>query len=91
MAKVLRPSEIDKVKEGDILVTNMTIPAYLLGMKKACAFVTDEGGTTCHAAILAREMKKPCITGTRHATKILQDGDLVEVDAEKGIVRKVNV
>ena len=54
------------MKQGDILVTNMTIPAYLLAMQKAAAFVTDEGGITCHAAILAREMKKPCIiTGWR--------------------------
>ena len=56
-------------------------------MEKAAAFVTDEGGITCHAAIVAREMKKPCIIGTKIATKVLKDGDLVEVDAEKGIVR----
>ncbi len=56
-------------------------------MKKAVAFVTDEGGVTCHAAIVSREMKKPCIIGTRTATKTLKDGDIVEVDAEKGIVK----
>jgi pyruvate,water dikinase len=49
--------------------------------------VTDEGGITCHAAIVAREMKKPCIIGTKIATKILKDGDMVEVDAESGVVR----
>jgi pyruvate,water dikinase len=49
--------------------------------------VTDEGGVTCHAAIVAREMKKPCIIGTKIATKVLKDGDLVEVDANKGVVK----
>jgi len=58
-------------------------------MKKAVAFVTDEGGITCHAAIISREMKKPCIIGTKIATRALKDGDLVEVDANKGVVRKV--
>jgi len=49
--------------------------------------VTDEGGITCHAAIISRELKKPCIIGTKIATKVLKDGDLVEVDADKGIVK----
>ncbi|KKQ27700.1 MAG: putative phosphoenolpyruvate synthase [Candidatus Magasanikbacteria bacterium GW2011_GWC2_37_14] len=86
---IFNPSQINKVEVGDILVTNMTIPAYLPAMKKAAAFVTDEGGITCHAAIIAREMRKPCITGTKFATKVLQDGDLVEVDADKGIIKKL--
>ncbi|MBU6323133.1 MAG: hypothetical protein KGI41_02425 [Patescibacteria group bacterium] len=72
---------------GDILVTGMTRPDFLGLMKKAAAFVTDEGGITCHAAIVAREMKKPCVIGTKVATQVLKDGDLVEVDAEKGAVR----
>jgi len=58
-------------------------------MQRAAAFVTDEGGITCHAAIVAREMKKPCVIGTKIATKIFKDGDIVEVDADKGIVRKI--
>jgi len=58
-------------------------------MKKASAVVTDEGGITCHAAIVSRELKLPCITGTKKATLILKDGDLVEVDAENGIVKKI--
>ncbi len=78
---------IDNVQNGDVLVTTMTTPDYLPAMKKAVAFVTDEGGITCHASIVAREMKKPCIIGTKTATKILKDGDLVEVDADNGIVR----
>lgn len=65
----------------------MTLPDLLPAMKKASAFVTDEGGVMCHAAIIARELKKPCIIGTRIATQFLKDGDLVEVDAEKGIVK----
>ena len=56
-------------------------------MEKASAFVTDEGGILCHAAIVAREMKKPCIIGTKVSTKILKDGDMVEVDADNGIVK----
>ena len=86
---IFTPQEISKVVTGDILVTNMTIPAYVSAMYRAAAFVTNEGGITCHAAILARELKKPCIIGTRVATQIFKDGDLVEVDAEKGIVRKI--
>jgi pyruvate,water dikinase len=56
-------------------------------MKKAIGFITDERGVTCHAAIISREMNKPCIIGTKIATKVLHDGDLVEVDADKGIVK----
>ncbi len=78
--------DMNKVNEGDILVAPMTRPDFLPAMKKAAAFVTDEGGITCHAAIVSREMKKPCIIGAKIATKILKDGDLVEVDAENGVV-----
>jgi len=80
-------SELDKVNEGDILVTGMTTPDYLPALRKAAAFVTDEGGVTCHAAIVARELKKPCIVGTKHATQILKDRDMVDVDANAGFVR----
>jgi phosphohistidine swiveling domain-containing protein len=67
----------------------MTFPSFISAMQKAVAFVTDEGGITCHAAIIAREMKKPCIIGTKIATQILKDGDLVEVDADNGVVRVI--
>lgn len=87
---IFNPLQIDKVEVGDVLVTNMTIPAYLPAMKKAAAFVTDEGGITCHAAIIAREIQKPCIIGTKIATQIFKDGDMVEVDAEQGVVRKLS-
>lgn len=80
-------TEIDKVKEGDILVTAMTTPDFVPAMRKAAAIITDEGGITCHAAIISRELNKPCIIGTKIATKVLKDGDLVEVDAIQGIVK----
>ncbi len=80
-------SEIDKVNAGDIIVAPMTLPDLLPAMKKATAFITDEGGISCHAAIIAREMKKPCIVGTKIATQVLKDGDIVEVDADNGIVK----
>ena len=86
---VKHPSDIKKVIPNDILVTQMTLPSFILAMQKASAFVTDEGGITCHAAIISRELKKPCIIGTKIATKVFKDGDLVEVDANKGIVRKI--
>jgi len=58
-------------------------------MQRAVAIVTDEGGVTSHAAIVSRELGLPCIVGTEHATKVLKDGDLVEVDAISGFVRKI--
>ncbi|MDO8593427.1 MAG: PEP-utilizing enzyme [bacterium] len=76
-----------EVNAGDIIVSPMTTPDFIDAMKKAAAFVTDEGGITCHAAIVAREMKKPCIIGTKIATQVLHDGDMVEVDADNGVVR----
>ena len=87
---VLRSStQINKVKLGDILVAKMTRPDYVPAMRRAAAIVTNEGGMTCHAAIVSRELGIPCIVGTKIATKVLKDGDLVEVDAEKGIVKKI--
>jgi phosphohistidine swiveling domain-containing protein len=78
-----------KINKGDILVASMTDPRYMSAMQKASAFVTDEGGITCHAAIVARELKKPCIIGTKVATKIFADGDIVEVNADIGLVTLV--
>lgn len=82
--------DMNKVVEGDILVSVMTRTNFISAMQKAAAFVTDEGGITCHAAIVARELKKPCIVGTRIASRVLKDGDMVEIDAAKGIVRKLS-
>lgn len=87
---IMRPEEFHKMKAGDILVTGMTRPEFVPLMKMAGAIVTDEGGVTCHAAIVARELKKPCIIGTKNATRILKDGDIVEVDADRGVVRKID-
>ncbi|MBI2476111.1 MAG: phosphoenolpyruvate synthase, partial [Candidatus Taylorbacteria bacterium] len=82
-----KKEDLEKVKPGDILVTSMTTPNMVPTMKRAAAFITDEGGITSHAAIVSREMKKPCIIGTKIATKVLKDGDLVEVDANSGVVK----
>ncbi|MDO8563485.1 MAG: PEP-utilizing enzyme [Nanoarchaeota archaeon] len=84
---ILSSKDFHKLNNGDILVTTMTSVDFVPIMAKAAAFVTNEGGITSHASIVAREMNKPCIIGTRIATKVLKDGDIVEVDAEKGIVR----
>lgn len=88
--KVVKSStEIAKVNAGDILVAVMTRPDYVVAMKKAAAIVTDEGGITSHAAIMSRELGIPCIIGTKIATEVLKDGDLVEVNANHGWVRKL--
>lgn len=79
--------EFNKFKRGDILITPMTTIDFTHFLKKAEAIVTDEGGITCHAAIISRELRTPCIIGTKIATKIFKDGDLVEVDANKGVVK----
>jgi len=82
-------SNVKDFKKGDILVTGMTTPDFVPLMKKVGAIVTDEGGITCHAAIVSRELRIPCVIGTKIATKILKDGDEVEVDADNGVVRKI--
>lgn len=87
---VLKKEDIKKVGKENILVSYMTIPDFLPAMEKSLAFVTDEGGIMCHAAIVAREMGKPCVIGTKIATKVLKDGDLVEVDANQGVVKILN-
>lgn len=83
------PSENNKVKNGDILITHATTVDYLPAMKRAAAFVTEIGGLTCHAAVVAREFGVPCVVSLKNATKNFKDGDLVEVDADKGTVKKV--
>lgn len=87
---VLNSGQFKQFNKDEILVAEMTRPDFLPIMKLAKAIITDEGGLTCHAAVVARELHIPCIVGTRFVTKVLQDGDLVEVDANKGIVRKIN-
>lgn len=87
---ILTKKDIATILDGEVLVTFMTTPEYLPAMQKSRAFITDEGGITCHAAIVARELKKPCIIGTKIATQVLKDGDMVEVDADNGVVRIIN-
>ena len=86
---VFDPMKVKEFNEGDVLVTGMTRPEFLPLMKKAGGIVTDAGGILCHAAIVARELKKPCVVGTESATKVFKDGDLAELDAGRGTVRKL--
>lgn len=87
---VLSPDEIAKVKKGDILIAGETTPDFVPAMARAAAFVTDIGGITSHAAIMSREMNKPCIVGTKVATRVFNDGDELEVNADNGIVRRLS-
>ena len=82
-------SDLAKVLQGEILVAPSTMPDYVSVMRIASAIVTNEGGITFHAASVSRELNKPCIVGTKNATKVLKDGDEVEVDADSGIVKIV--
>jgi pyruvate,water dikinase len=78
--------EIGKIEDGDILVTKMTTPDMVPAMKRASAIVTSDGGLTCHAAIISRELGTPCVVGTKNATRVLKDNMIVTVDGEKGVV-----
>ncbi len=86
---ILNASEDKDFQQGDILVASMTRPEFTTLMRKAAAIVTDEGGLTCHAAVVSRELGVPCIIGTKFATQVLKDNDLVEVNANEGTVRKI--
>ena len=81
--------DIKKMTLGDVLVSQATSPDLMPAIKKAIALVTNEGGVACHASIVSRELKIPCIVGTKIATKVFKDGDLVEVDATHGIIRLI--
>jgi len=78
--------ELSKIETGDILVAKMTNPDYVTAMKKVNGIITDEGGRTCHAAIVSRELGIACVVGAKKATKILKKNMLVTIDGEKGIV-----
>ena len=82
-------ADVIELQEGDVLVTGMTNPQMIPMLKRAAAIVTDEGGITCHAAIISRELKKPCIVGTKNATQVLKNGDYIKVDANNGVVKKL--
>lgn len=82
-------ADINEFEEGDIIVSFNTNPSLMPALRKCGGIVTDEGGIMCHAAIISRELKKPCVIGTKIATKVFKDGDEIEIDAESGIVRKI--
>lgn len=79
-------TSLDEVKQGDVMVTQMTTPDMVPAMTRAAAIVTDEGGMTCHAAIVARELGIPCVVGASDATKVLKDGMKVTVHGQMGVV-----
>lgn len=83
---VLKRHDIVNMPQGAVLVASMTRPEMVPAMQRASAIVTDEGGVTSHAAIISRELNTPCVIGTKLATKLFRDGDLVEVNAETGVV-----
>ena len=86
-ARVLASLEdASNLGDGDVLVTHMTSPDWLPLMRRAAAIVTDSGGMTCHAAIVSRELGIPCVVGTGEATRKLRDGEIVTVDATRGVV-----
>lgn len=78
--------ELDKIQDGDVMVVAMTTPDMVPAMKRANGIVTDEGGVTCHAAIISRELGIPCVVGTGDATKSLDEGLEVTADGKKGLV-----
>ncbi|WP_126662848.1 phosphoenolpyruvate synthase [Haloterrigena salifodinae] len=83
---VKKLDDLDKVGEGDIIVTEMTMPDMVPAMKRASGIITDEGGMTSHAAIVSRELGVPAIVGTTNATTVLEDGQVVTLDGDKGAV-----
>lgn len=83
---VFNPAK-DPFKKDEILVAGMTRPEFVPLMKKAKAIITNEGGVTTHAAIVSRELKKPCIIGTKIATDVLKNGDLIELNMNKGLIK----
>lgn len=80
--------ELDKIQDGDVMVVAMTTPDMVPAMKRANGIVTDEGGVTCHAAIISRELGIPCVVGTGDATSALKEGSEVTADGKKGLVYK---
>lgn len=82
-------SDIKDFEVGDILVSINSNPNLLHWIKKSSAIVSDEGGIICHAAIVARELQIPCVIGTGNATKVIEDGAMIEVDANIGTVKTI--
>ncbi|PLX28826.1 hypothetical protein C0581_00860 [Candidatus Parcubacteria bacterium] len=86
---VLRSDDLAKVTQGDVIISTTTIPEYVPAMRRASAIATETGGLTCHAAIVSREMNKPCLIGIKHVTQIFKDGDHVEVDLKNSLIKKI--
>ncbi len=80
------PDQGHLLEKGEVLVAAMTSPDWMPTLRRACALVTDGGGMTCHAAIVSRELRIPCVVGTRDATRLLRDGEVVTVDGARGQV-----
>jgi len=88
IVKIVRGiKDLSKIRKNDIMVAVTTHPDYVPAMEKCSAIVTDEGGITCHAAIVSRELKVPCIVGTKNSTKIFKDNDVVQIDATNGTIK----
>ncbi len=87
---ILDRRNASELQEGEILVTPMTSPDFVPAMKISGGIITNEGGVLCHAAIMSRELRKPCVIGTKNATDIIKTGDLVELDADTGIIKILN-
>ena len=83
---ILDIDELDKIKDGDIMVTTMTTPDMVPAMRRASGIITDEGGVTCHASIISRELGIPCVVGTGSATTTLEENVGVTLDGKKGLV-----
>ncbi|WP_323171120.1 phosphoenolpyruvate synthase [Natrialba sp. PRR66] len=83
---VTKLDDLDKVSDGDIIVTEMTMPDMVPAMKRAAGIVTDEGGMTSHAAIVSRELGVPAVVGTTNATTVLEDGRVITLDGDKGAI-----
>ncbi|MFC1801208.1 PEP-utilizing enzyme [Nanoarchaeota archaeon] len=93
-ARIIKVEDLERLlddvkhfQKGDIMITTMTQPTMVMLARRAAAIVTNEGGITSHASILAREFNIPCIVGTKIATEVIKDGDMIEVDADKGVVK----
>jgi len=87
---VLTPADAKKFKKGFVMISHETTPDFMSAIIKSKAIVTDIGGVASHAAIVSRELDIPCIVGTKEATRVLKDNDLIEVNANKGVVKKIN-
>jgi pyruvate,water dikinase len=89
VARIIYNTKARPLKNGEILISVSSSPELMPYIRKCAAMVTDEGGLGCHAAIISRELKKPCVIGTKIATQVFKDGDRVEVDAVHGIVKRI--